>query len=149
MTRAATWRRTCLNGSITDDPDPFYDDCGSPDQTSLLGKNIGDLLTEKQISWGWFEGGFTPSAAYVPELEPLPPFLRFVGPRRSVWTALLSRPTFHTTIPSNIMRAPQIAIIFSRRASRKLATTVPQTINTTSPISGRQLSPETFQQSAT
>jgi phospholipase C len=55
-----------LNGSITDDPDPFYDDCGSPDQTSLKGQNIGDLLTEKQISWGWFQGGFTPSSAFVP-----------------------------------------------------------------------------------
>jgi phospholipase C len=27
-------------------------------------KNIGDLLTAKGISWGWFQGGFTPTTAY-------------------------------------------------------------------------------------
>jgi phospholipase C len=47
---------------VTGDPDPYYDDCGSPDQASVTGKNIGDLLGAKHISWGWFEGGFTPSS---------------------------------------------------------------------------------------
>jgi phospholipase C len=47
------------------DADAFYDDCASP--TSHFGmsgadKNIGDLLTAKGITWGWFQGGFTPSA---------------------------------------------------------------------------------------
>ena len=29
-------------------------------------KNIGDLLSAKGISWGWFQGGFTPTTASVP-----------------------------------------------------------------------------------
>ena len=51
-----------VNGAVIGDPDPYYDDCGSPDQTSVTGKNIGNLLNDKNISWGWFQGGFTPSA---------------------------------------------------------------------------------------
>ena len=30
----------------------------------LSGKNIGDRLNEKHVSWGWFQGGFTPSTAW-------------------------------------------------------------------------------------
>lgn len=51
-----------VNDSVIGDADPYYDDCGSPDQTSVTGKNIGNLLNEKKITWGWFQGGFTPSA---------------------------------------------------------------------------------------
>jgi phospholipase C len=47
--------------TVIGDADPFYDDCGSPDQTSVTGKNIGDRLNEEGITWGWFEGGFKPS----------------------------------------------------------------------------------------
>jgi phospholipase C len=48
-----------VEGSLIGDADPLYDDCGSPDQVGLSGKNIGDLLNAKNISWGWFEGGFS------------------------------------------------------------------------------------------
>ena len=51
-----------VNGTMIGDPDPWYEDCVSYDQTSFLGKNIGDLLNAKHVSWGWFQGGFTPSA---------------------------------------------------------------------------------------
>jgi phospholipase C len=51
-----------VDNSVIGDPDPYYDDCGSPDQTSLSGKNIGDLLNAANVSWGWFQGGFKPSA---------------------------------------------------------------------------------------
>ena len=46
------------------DPDPYLDACslaqnGASDHTvEMLGKNIGDLLNAKNISWGWFQGGF-------------------------------------------------------------------------------------------
>ena len=43
------------------DPDPFYDDCGSPDQVGLTGTNVGDLLNAAGVTWGWFQGGFKPS----------------------------------------------------------------------------------------
>jgi phospholipase C len=49
------------NGGFTliGDADPFGDVCSvAADQVTLAGKNVGDLLNAKNISWGWFEGGF-------------------------------------------------------------------------------------------
>ncbi|MFD4599553.1 phospholipase C [Streptomyces sp. NPDC058464] len=57
-------------GTVINDPDPAYDDCSDKDHTStsalasLQGKNIGDLLNSKHVTWGWFQGGFRPSTAY-------------------------------------------------------------------------------------
>ncbi|WP_031223928.1 phospholipase C [Streptomyces roseochromogenus] len=57
-------------GTVINDPDPAYDDCSGKDHTStnalasLQGKNIGDLLNTKKVSWGWFQGGFRPSTAW-------------------------------------------------------------------------------------
>jgi len=48
-------------GSVIGDPDPYYDDCGSPEQLAMTGKNIGDLLNAAGVTWGWFQGGFAPS----------------------------------------------------------------------------------------
>jgi len=47
------------------DPDPFYDDCSGSEQVSMLSsnKNVGDLLNAKEITWGWFQGGFKPTSA--------------------------------------------------------------------------------------
>jgi phospholipase C len=49
-----------IDGTIIDDPDPTGDKCsGSPNVTlGSSGKNIGDLLNAKGITWGFFEGGF-------------------------------------------------------------------------------------------
>ncbi len=58
--------------SDINDADPFYDDCSSTtsnigiNNTSASGvtdPNIGDLLNEAGLSWGWFQGGFTPTVA--------------------------------------------------------------------------------------
>nr|WTB33794.1 alkaline phosphatase family protein [Streptomyces sp. NBC_00830] len=57
-------------GTVINDPDPAYDDCSGKDHTStsslaaLQGKNVGDLLNDKKVSWGWFQGGFRPSTAW-------------------------------------------------------------------------------------
>ncbi|WP_405748700.1 alkaline phosphatase family protein [Streptomyces sp. NBC_01411] len=57
-------------GTMITDPDPAYDDCSGNDHTSksslaeLGGKNIGDRLNEKNVSWGWFQGGFRPSTPW-------------------------------------------------------------------------------------
>ncbi|ALV32256.1 alkaline phosphatase family protein [Streptomyces sp. CdTB01] len=57
-------------GTVINDPDPAYDDCSGKDHTStnalaaMQGKNIGDLLNAKHVSWGWFQGGFRPSTAW-------------------------------------------------------------------------------------
>jgi phospholipase C len=50
-------------GSVTGDPDPLFDDCGSPDQAGLpdTNRNVGDLLNDQGITWGWFQGGFAPT----------------------------------------------------------------------------------------
>lgn len=49
--------------TIIDDLDPAYDDCSDPDKPHavMVGRNVGDLLNEKQVSWGWFQGGFKPN----------------------------------------------------------------------------------------
>ncbi len=58
-------------GTVNADPDPAYDDCADNDHTSgsplgeMTGQNIGDLLNKKDVTWGWFQGGFTPSTPYT------------------------------------------------------------------------------------
>ena len=54
-------------GTVINDPDPAYDDCSDANHTSknnlavMTGKNIGDLLNSKKVTWGWFQGGFRPT----------------------------------------------------------------------------------------
>ena len=62
------------NGTMIGDAEPLFDQCsnastplnadGTPGgvTASMSGQNIGDLLNRKSITWGWFQGGFTPSA---------------------------------------------------------------------------------------
>jgi len=56
-------------GTVINDPDPVYDDCSNNSGAAannlagLDGKNIGELLNAKGVSWGWFQGGFAPSTA--------------------------------------------------------------------------------------
>ena len=61
------------NGTMIGDAEPLFDQCSNsgtplnPDGTpggvtaSMSGQNIGDLLNRKSLTWGWFQGGFTPS----------------------------------------------------------------------------------------
>ncbi len=45
--------------TLIGDTDPLGDVCSTAaDQNSFFGKNVGDLLNAKSISWGWFSGGF-------------------------------------------------------------------------------------------
>jgi phospholipase C len=47
-------------GTLVDDADPFWDVCSQAHNTvALTGRNVGDLLNESRIPWGWFQGGFT------------------------------------------------------------------------------------------
>ncbi|HUX33988.1 MAG TPA: alkaline phosphatase family protein, partial [Gemmatimonadaceae bacterium] len=46
--------RTMIN-----DVDPAGDICSdSADVVTMTGRNIGNLLTDANVTWGWFEGGF-------------------------------------------------------------------------------------------
>ena len=57
-------------GTVINDPDPAYDDCSDSNHTSTnnlaaattTNKNIGDLLNARGVTWGWFQGGFAPTA---------------------------------------------------------------------------------------
>jgi phospholipase C len=59
-------QQSLQTGTLVTDLDPYLDDCGNDKggtvagkQTAeLTGKNVGDLLNEKTITWGWFAGGF-------------------------------------------------------------------------------------------
>ena len=53
-----------VNGSIIGDPNPALDDCSSPNpnNVTMSGQNIGDLLNSRGVSWGWFQGGFRPTS---------------------------------------------------------------------------------------
>jgi phospholipase C len=54
------------NGGFTliSDPDPVGDVCSSTSDAlvHMTGRNIGDLLTQANITWGFFQGGFDLSA---------------------------------------------------------------------------------------
>ncbi|MCL6442989.1 MAG: phospholipase, partial [Alicyclobacillus sp.] len=68
------------------DQDPYYDNTSKPTSptVAMTGKNIGDLLNAKGVTWGWFEGGFrngseqhstigsttNTSTDYIPHHEP-------------------------------------------------------------------------------
>jgi phospholipase C len=69
-----TGAKTADTGSITSsgtlygDIDPYYDACSDSNHTStnpegvMTGANIGDLLDSKNVTWGWFQGGFAPTS---------------------------------------------------------------------------------------
>jgi phospholipase C len=54
------------NGTVIGDPRPLLanDDCTikTATQTSMTGTNVGDLLNQRNVTWGWFQGGFKPSS---------------------------------------------------------------------------------------
>ncbi|WP_137811942.1 phospholipase C [Gandjariella thermophila] len=54
-------------GTVINDPDPAWDDCSDKNHTAsnnlgaMSGRNIGDLLNARGVTWGWFQGGFRPT----------------------------------------------------------------------------------------
>src|SRR5215467_4513982 len=56
------------DGSMNGDVDPYYDTCSDGNHSTngalgvQTGQNIGDLLNSKNITWGWFQGGFAPTS---------------------------------------------------------------------------------------
>ena len=69
-------------GSVIGDPQPAFDKCSTRETASMSGRNIGNLLNDKGITWGWFQGGFRdctvkhigsdgkPKGDYIPHHEP-------------------------------------------------------------------------------
>lgn len=56
-------------GTMINDPDPAWDDCSDKNHTStdnlatMHGRNVGDLLNQRHVTWGWFQGGFRPTGS--------------------------------------------------------------------------------------
>lgn len=73
QTFAAGKVATFLPVTVTGDPDPALDDCGrdlggtktGQGTIEMQGKNVGDLLNAKGVTWGWFQGGFAPTSPAV------------------------------------------------------------------------------------
>ena len=55
---------TTDTGTVYGDPDPFYDGCSdhSGPTVKMTGTNVGDLLSNASVTWGWFQGGFAPTS---------------------------------------------------------------------------------------
>jgi phospholipase C len=51
-----------VNGSVIANIDPTTDDCSTGTTIEMSGKNVGDLLNAKGVTWGWFYGDFTPAS---------------------------------------------------------------------------------------
>jgi phospholipase C len=56
-----------VDGSQTliNDLPGFLDDCATGVSVEMTGRNIGDLLNAKNVTWGWFAGGFAPTQPAV------------------------------------------------------------------------------------
>lgn len=70
-------------GSVVGDPrpSPALDNCSLPSNPdpakartyiTMTGRNVGDLLNERHLTWGWFQGGFRPAPAPNPPLSNTP-----------------------------------------------------------------------------
>ncbi|GLG02280.1 hypothetical protein Alches_23210 [Alicyclobacillus hesperidum subsp. aegles] len=51
------------NGTIYNDQDPYYDDASSGKTIAMTGTNIGDVLNQAGLTWGWFQGGYDDTTA--------------------------------------------------------------------------------------
>jgi phospholipase C len=55
------------NGTLIGNQPPAHDDCDAsgavnPTTLQMTGRNVGDLLNAKDVTWGWFTGGFKPTS---------------------------------------------------------------------------------------
>jgi len=57
---------TTVQGTLFSDADPTGDIASTGTTIQMSGKNVGDLLNAKGVTWGWFEGGFdNPNASHI------------------------------------------------------------------------------------
>lgn len=53
------------NNTLYGDINPYFDNSSTGKTVKMTGKNVGNLLNAKGVTWGWFEGGFSnPSATH-------------------------------------------------------------------------------------
>jgi phospholipase C len=52
-----------VDGTMIANVEPAFDDCPHAALSArMTGRNIGDLLNARNVTWGWFSGGFRPSS---------------------------------------------------------------------------------------
>jgi len=60
-----------VDGTVIKNVEAGYDDCDIRTNVQMSGPNIGDLLTSKKVTWGWFYGDFgSINAGDGPECNP-------------------------------------------------------------------------------
>ena len=84
--------------SIIGDPQPAGDKCNTRDSTTSAdpkNRNVGDLLNAKDVTWGWFQGGFADCAThhtdiggvdskdYIPHHQPFQYFASTANPQHT------------------------------------------------------------------
>lgn len=47
-----------VNGTMVSNVNPYFDKASSGVTAEMTSKNVGDLLNSKDVTWGWFTGGF-------------------------------------------------------------------------------------------
>ncbi len=58
-------KKSVVNGSVIGNIDPAWDDCSTPTTSATIqmsGLNVGNLLNNANVTWGWFYGDFTPAS---------------------------------------------------------------------------------------
>ena len=88
-------KNTVVQGTLINDVDPKYDKCSKHPTVELIGRNIGNLLNDKKITYGWFQGGFSdcskthiganggPTPDYVPHHSPFQYYQSTSNPNHS------------------------------------------------------------------
>jgi phospholipase C len=113
--------KTVTKGVVYGDADPAGDVCSDPaKEVALSGPNVGDLLSQAGITWGWFQGGFA--------LDP---------PGTPTWQESWRSTTSRTTTRSSTSRRRPTRPTCRRHRTPPSVTTTRRTINTTSRTSGR------------
>jgi phospholipase C len=82
-----------IDGTVINDAQPTGDIATNRDNVQMSGTNIGDLLNSKNITWGWFQGGFDditashigsdglPKIDYIPHHEPFQYYPQTANPK--------------------------------------------------------------------
>ena len=108
-----TTTKTVTQGVLYGDADPSTTICSDPakGQATLTGPNVGDLLTQAGVSWGWFQGGF--------RLDPATTRRRRANGTIGTSRASRRRTTRRTTTRSSTSTRPPTRDTCRRRRTRR------------------------------
>ena len=143
--------------SLISDAQPYWDDCSNRDAVAMTGTNVGDLLNAKGLSWGWFEGGFTPNTPYTGSPDTASTYNQLNEPGRATCTqrTTWARPwvarasgvpkliTSLTTSPSSTTPPLPTRTTWRPRRSRWLVPTRPHRASSTPPTTSTTCPPST------